>query len=297
MTHSDLSVAAAEQQRRAKQQRDENRIGALLQAAGKLTPEHAERVLRLQAELGIRFGEAARRLGLVEDEDIVQALARQFDYPYLRPGQLACSPHLAAALAPGGAQAEILRAVRSQLLLRWFARGHKSLVVAGVGQGDGASLFTANLAIAFAQLGRRTLLVDADLRKPSQQTIFNAGLRQGLADMLAGRADPDQVEPLAAFGSLALLGAGTLPPNPQELLSRPAMASLHAGFEARYEVVLYDVPPSARSLDALLLAARAGGVLIVARKDKTGFDALAALAAQVAQNGATVVGSVLVEFG
>ncbi|WP_426208222.1 polysaccharide biosynthesis tyrosine autokinase [Massilia sp. TWP1-3-3] len=291
MTHSELSIAAAEQQRRA-----ESRIGALLLAAGKITPEHAERVLRMQDELGIRFGEAAQRLGLVDDDDIDQVLARQFDYPYVQPGQGGCSPYLVAACDPFGAQAETLRAVRSQLLLRWFARGHKSLVVAGVGQGDGASLFAANLAVAFAQLGRRTLLVDADLRHPSQQAIFNTGARQGLADMLAGRIESDLTEPLASFGTLSLLGAGTLPPNPQELLSRPAMTSLNAAFEARHDVVLYDVTPSARALDALLLAARTGAVLIVARKHRTHLDQLHALADKVGQNGAKVLGAVLVEF-
>ena len=291
MTHSELSVAAAEQLRRAG-----SRIGALLLASGKITPEHTERVLRMQADMDIRFGEAAQRLGLVDDDDIDQALARQFDYPYVRPGQGGYSPYLLVAYEPFGPQAETLRAVRSQLLLRWFARGHKSLVLAGVGQGDGASLFTANLAVAFAQLGRRTLLVDADLRRPSQQAIFNAPARQGLADMLAGRLDPDQVETLAPLGNLALLGAGTLPPNPQELLSRPAMASLNAAFEARYDVVLYDVTSSARALDALLVAARTGGVLIVARRNKTHLGELQALAEQVGQNGAKVVGSVMVEF-
>ena len=291
MTHSELSIAAAEQQRRAN-----SRIGALLLAAGKITPDNAERVCRLQDDMGIRFGEAAQRLGLVDDDDIAQALAHQFDYPNLRPGEGTCSARLLAAYEPFGALAETLRAVRSQLLLRWFARGHKSLVVAGVQAGDGASLFTANLAVAFAQLGRRTLLVDADLRAPSQQAIFNAGQRQGLSDMLAGRVDADQVELLAPFGSLALLGAGTLPPNPQELLSRPAMASLNASFETAYDVVLYDVTPAARSLDALLLAARTGGVLIVARKNKTPLGALQALAEQVGQNGAKVVGAVMVEL-
>ena len=291
MTHSELSIAAAERQRRA-----ESSIGALLQAAGKITPEHAERVLRMQGELGIRFGEAAQRLGLVDDDDIEQVLARQFDYPYLRRGEGGYSPHLVAAYEPFGPQAETLRAVRSQLLLRWFSRGHKSLVVAGVGEGDGASLFAANLAVVLAQLGRRTLLVDADLRRPTQQAIFNASARQGLADMLAGRADADLAEPLPPLGSLSLLGAGTLPPNPQELLSRPAMTSLNAAFEAQHDVVLYDATPSARGLDALLVAARTGGVLIVARKNKTHLADLHALAERIGQNGAKVLGSVMVEF-
>ena len=122
MTHSELSIAAAEQARRA-----DSRIGALLVAEGKLSADNAERVLRLQGEMGIRYGEAERRLGLVEEADIGQVLARQFDFPYLRPGEGSCSPHLAAACDPFGPQAETLRAVRSQLLLRWFARAILSL--------------------------------------------------------------------------------------------------------------------------------------------------------------------------
>ena len=276
--------------------RDDTRIGALLQAAGKLGPEHGERVLRLQGELGIRYGEAARRLGLADEDDIAQALARQFGFPTVGPGELACSPLLAPACAPFGPHADMVRAVRSALLPRWFDGARKALVVAGAGPGHGASLFAANLAICFAQLGRDTLLIDADLRRPALQALFNAGMRQGLSDMLAGRLAGDQAEALPHFGTLALVGAGTVPPNPLELLSRPAMAALHANFSAHHEVVLYDAPPAARGPDALLLAAHSGGVLLVARKDHTSSAALGALGAQVAACGAQVVGAVLLEF-
>ena len=291
MTHTELSLAASERLRRA-----DSSIGALLVADGKLSADNAERVLRLQKELGIRFGEAARRLGLIDEADIRQVLARQFGFAYLQPGEGGYSPHLAAAYAPFGAQAEVLRAVRSQLMLRWFARGHKALAVVGVERGGGASLFAANLALVMAQLGQHTLLVDANLRHPAQHTIFDAGARQGLSDILAGRADLDLIEPVAHFADLSLLGAGTVPPNPQELLARPAFGALNAKLEARYDVTLYDVAASASGLDALILAARAGGALIVARKNHTRLADLHSLAAQVAGNGAKVVGSVLLTF-
>lgn len=109
-------------------------IGGLLLESGKISPENAERVLRMQKELGIRFGEAAQRLGLVTEADIQQVLARQFDYPYLQAGQGDFSDKLVAAYQPFSAQVETLRAVRSQLMLRWFARGHKALVVMSVNQ-------------------------------------------------------------------------------------------------------------------------------------------------------------------
>jgi len=291
MTQTELSIAASDKLHRA-----DSSIGGLLLESGKITPENAERVLRMQKELGIRFGEAAQRMGLINEADIQQVLARQFDYPYLQPGDGNCSPHLVAAYAPFSPQVEVLRAVRSQLMLRWFARGRKSLAVVGINSGDGASLFAANLAVVFSQLGEHTLLVDANLRKPSQHSIFNVQARQGLSDVLAGRAELDVISQVESFVDLSVLGAGTLPPNPQELLSRSNFAGLNAQLESRYDVTLYDVAASTTGMDALVMAARTGGVLIVARKNKTHLGDVNALAEQVAQNGAVVVGSVLVDF-
>lgn len=291
MTQTELSLAASEKMKRA-----DSSIGGMLLESGKITPENAERVLRMQKELGIRFGEAAQRLGLINEADIQQVLARQFDYPYLQPGEGNYSPHLVAAYDPFSPQVETLRAVRSQLMLRWFARGRKSLTVVGIDRGDGASLFAANLAVVFSQLGEHTLLVDANLRKPSQHTIFNIAGKQGLSDILAGRAELDVTAHVGSFVDLSVLGAGTLPPNPQELLSRSNFAGLNAQLESKYDVTLYDVAASQTGLDALVLAARTGGVLIVARKNKTHMGDVNALAEQVAQNGAVVVGSVLVDF-
>lgn len=274
----------------------ESSIGALLLASGKITPENAERVLRMQKELGIRFGEAAQRLGMITEADIKQVLARQFDYPYLQSGEGKFSPLLVAAYEPFSAQVETLRAVRSQLMLRWFARGRKALVIVGLESGDGASLFAANLAVVFSQLGEQTLLVDANLRTPRQHEIFDLPNRQGLSDMLAGRADQESIAKIDSFVDLSVLTAGTLPPNPQELLNRTSCAGVNLMLESRYDVVLYDVPSADAGSDALALAAKAGGVLIVARKNKTPLDSITAFAEQIAHTGAEIVGSVMVDF-
>jgi len=271
-------------------------IGSLLVAAGKISADNSERVLRMHQELGIRYGEAAQRLGLVSENDIQQVLARQFDYPYLQQGEGDYSPLLAAAFQPFSPQVEVLRAVRSQLMLRWFSRGHKSLVVAGVAAGDGASVFAANLAVVFSQLGEQTLLVDANLRVPRQQELFGIKRRQGLSDILAGRAELSTVTRVDDFIDLSVLCAGTLPPNPQELLSRSSFGALNAQLGARYDAVLYDVPAFERGSDALALAARTGGVLLVARKNHTPLDDVQAMVMQVRHTGAEVVGAVMVDF-
>ncbi len=271
-------------------------MGMLLQGAGKITAEGAERVLRSQTDLGIRFGEAAVRLGLVSEDDVQQALARQFAYPYLQQGQSALSPRLVAAFEPFSAQVESLRAIRSQLMLRWFAHGHKALVIAGIDPDDGASLCAANLAVVFSQLGEQTLLVDANLRSPRQQELFALAPRHGLSDVLAGRADLDVIGRVPAFADLSVMPSGTLPPNPQELLSRDGFRHLNTQLAGRYDVVLYDVPPFASGADAIAVAARAGGVLLVVRKDRTRMARLASMAEQLGEAGAQVVGSIVVDF-
>ena len=271
-------------------------MGALLVDAGKLTLEGAERALRMQKDLGIRFGEAAVRLGLVSEDDVQEALARQFAYPYLPKGQANLSPRLVAAYEPFSPQVESLRAIRSQLMLRWFARGHRALAVLGADPDDGAALFAANLAVVFSQLGEQTLLVDANLRAPRQHDVFGLRARQGLSDLLAGRADLDVVLRVGGFVDLSVLPAGTLPPNPQELLSRDTFRTLDASLASRYDVVVYDLAPFGAGADALAVAARAGGVLLAVRKDHTRVAQLARMSEQLAEAGAEVVGAVVMEF-
>ena len=274
----------------------DSRMGMLLVEAGRLTPEDAERVLRMHRELGIRFGEAAMRLGLVGEDDIAQALARQFGYAYVLPGQAGFSARLVAAYEPFSPQVEALRAIRSQLMLRWFARGRRALAVVGTDPDDGAALCAANLAVVLSQLGEQTLLVDANLRAPRQQDIFGLKARQGLSDLLAGRSDLDVIVRVPGFVDLSVLPAGTLPPNPQELLSRETFRSLHSLLESRYDVLLYDLAPFGAGADALAAARQAGGVLLAARKDHTRVADVARMAEHLVEAGAEVVGAVVMEF-
>jgi chain length determinant protein tyrosine kinase EpsG len=271
-------------------------IGGILLASGKISPENAERVLRMQKELGIRFGEAAQRLGLITEADIQQVLARQFDYPYLQAGEKRYDDRLLAAYQPFSPQVESLRAVRSQLMLRWFARGRNALTIIEVSPTDGGAIFAANLAVVFSQLGERTLLVDANLRQPGLHTVFDLPAGPGLSDMLAGRADSNVIAKIDSFVSLSLLGAGTLPPNPLELLSRSGFAGLNNSLSGAYDVVLYSAAPCSLGSDALALAARTGGVLLVARKNHTLLADISAVAEEVAHGGAEVVGAVMVDY-
>jgi len=276
--------------------RKDANMGLMLVEQGKMTPDEVESVRRLQKAEGLRFGEAAQRLGLVTEADIQQVLARQFDYPYLQAGGGNYSPELMAAYQPFSAEVEMLRSVRSELMLRWFRPGRKSLAIASANPGDGASLLAANLAVVISQLGEQTLLVDANLRNPSQHKIFNLAAGRGLADVLAGRAGLDMLEMAESFIDLSLLPAGSPVPNPQELISRASFVATNKTLCERFDIILYDTPAFSSAADALTIAARAGGVLLVVRKDHTRMADLTAFSDQLRRSGTEVVGSVMVSF-
>ena len=119
---------------------------------------------KLQAEKGLRFGEAAISLGVCSEDDILRALSRQFAFDWIAPTETKLASELSVVFDPFGREAEALRTVRGQLLLRWFDQGNRTLSIIGLHSGAGVSHVTANLAVLFAQLGMRA----ADRRQPAQ---------------------------------------------------------------------------------------------------------------------------------
>lgn len=270
-------------------------IGAILIDQGKLTPEGAETALQFARARAGRFGDAAVELGLVTAADVQHALALQFGYSYLAAGDESLSPELVAAFEPFHKQVEALRAVRTQLMLRWFgeAPDRRTLAIVSPRRGEGRSFVAANLAIAFAQLGERTLLVDADLRQPRQHELFRVSDQVGLSSILAGRANGDAVHAIASLPGLAVLPAGPIPPNPQELLSRPAFGDVLGELAQRFDVILVDTPAAAENSDARIIAFRTRAAMFVSRQNVTRLAELRGLMAQLGESGCTVVGGVI----
>lgn len=273
-------------------------IGAMLMDAGKLAPEDGERVLRYAKEKRMRFGDAAVALKLVTQEDIAQVLARQFDYPYLVPGQSAVSPEVVAAWTPFSPQMEALRALRSQLMLRWFSSDddHKSLAVISSGKDEGRSHLAANLAVVFSQMGEKTLLVDADLRNPRQHELFGLENVSGLSAVLADRADLNVIARIPAFVDLSVLSSGAVPPNPLELLGRDAFGDVMKACAETFDVIVVDTPAASLGADGQIVASQCHGALMVARKNRTSLEECRELGEAVSASGATLVGGVLNEY-
>lgn len=296
MNHSRIEVLGTSANRLRNRPAGAGRsIGSILLDSGRLSPEDAERILRMQKDEGLRFGAAAVRLGLLTEDDIRQALSHQFDYPYLSREDTSLHQELVAAYEPFSPSVENLRALRSQLMLRWFDgdASRKALAITSVDSGDGRSYLAANLAIVFSQLGERTLLIDADLRAPRQHQLFKLRDGPGLSTVLAERSGLDAISSIPAMVGLSVLQAGPIPPNPQELLGRATFTGLLQTAAIDYDVIIIDTPPAANYADAQTVAVRAGAALLVARQDKSSLPGLNQLHHNLRQFGATVVGSVL----
>lgn len=197
---------------------------------------------------------------------------------------------------PNSQQSEALRSLRSQLLLRWFNAGNKSMALVGTNIGEGCSYLAANLAVVFAQLGLRTLLVDANLRDPSQHRLFNLKNEIGLSDILAGHAGQVVINPLGTIENLSILSAGSIPSNAKELLSRTTFTELMKQITPQYDVVLVDTAPGTMTADAQAAAACCPGVLLVSRLNHTKLSHLADMRDYIAITGAEIVGSVINDF-
>ena len=273
-------------------------IGDILIANGRLQSTDLSRILDRQKQDGMAFGEAAVALKILTRDDVDFALSKQFDYAYLQEGKSALSAQLVAAYKPFSRVGENLRAVRSQLMLRWFNSkpSQKTIAIVSAGKGEGRSFFAANLAIVFAQQGQRTLLIDGDMRAQpdkGQHALFKLEKSVGLSGILAGRATLDAAQAVPGLPGLMVLSAGAMPPNPQELLGRPAFAQLLLAASTTFDVVLIDTPSGNEYSDGEIIAARAGAALMVARRNTSLVARTRQLGRRLQEGGVALVGSVL----
>lgn len=176
---------------------------------------------------------------------------------------------------PRSPVAEAFRVLRTNLSFSAVDGGLRSLMVSSASPSEGKSTTAANLAIAMAQSGKRVILVDADLRRPTQHKAFSAGNELGLtAALLDGaRCVTEHCQETATPG-LRLLTSGPLPPNPSELLNSQRMHEVLARLQAEADIVIVDSPPVLSVADACILAAQVDGALLVVKANETRRDAL-----------------------
>lgn len=282
---------------------DAGKMGRLLLASGKITLDEIKTIMRTQQERGLRFGDAAMALGFVSKDDIQAVLATQFSYTPPLGADSHLDKRLVAAFQPDSLHSEALRSLRSELLLRYFSTTTSlgtttpasplSLALVGSEDATGCAILAANLAISFAQLGIRTLLVDANLRQPQLHQLFGLDERlPGLSDLLANRATPQAVE-IDETDSLWVLGAGTQAPNPQELLANQHYAAhLHSQMQG-FAVTLINTAPMDKTRDAQLVAANAGAALLIAHEHHSRFKDMERISRGLQELGVRILGVAL----
>ncbi|GAB3355327.1 hypothetical protein GCM10027430_23070 [Lysobacter tyrosinilyticus] len=192
--------------------------------------------------------------------------------------------------------AEAYRSVRTALQ---FATTHGlpySLLISSAGPGEGKTTTAMELARNIAQLGKRVVLVDADLRNPSVHKLFGAPNATGLSSILAGAANAAAAVQATKDQGLSVITSGPLPPNPPELLAGDGLAALLESLRQHFDMVVLDGPPVLGLADAPLLAHRAEATLLVATAEQTRTDALQGAMQRLLAARARVLGSVLTRF-
>jgi len=269
------------------------RLGEIMVMMGQINQHDVDDVLEHQEELGLLFGECCLHLKLIDEKNLSQALAWQFGYVHPVSGSLSFGKDLVMVTDPFGPYAEALRSISGTLMSRWVRAGRNVLPVTSAEPEDGRSHVAANLAVSFAQARRRTILVDADLRKSRQHVIFDVPQHPGLSRLLCGFAPKEVVRHFPSLKYLALIPSGPLPPNPLELLSRDQLATFMKQAGEYYDVVVVDTPPSGSFADAELIASAAGSALIVARRNQTHQRKVQDLAGRLKESGVQIAGTVM----
>jgi len=279
---------------------NERLIGALLDAKAALGAEKVQQILDFARTKGLRFGEAGVALGLVSQDQVLHALSEQFGYAYASEERRQLMPELVGLNQPFSMQAESIREIRSQIISRVYSnaggQAKPALAVVSPSSGDGKTFFSANIAVSLAQVGGRTLLVDADLRGPRQHELFKLENKTGLSSVLVGHVAADVIQPVPDVANLFVMPVGIAPPNPLELIERPAFGVLMRELAAKFDHVVVDTPAMMYGVDAQVIAARCGAALVVARKDQSRVASLQQLVAALSQSPARIAGVILNEY-
>ena len=188
---------------------------------------------------------------------------------------------------------ESLRSIRLNLVHAYGSAGPLVTTITSPGSGDGKSFLASNLALAFADAGHRTLLIDGDIRRGTLHRVLNASRKPGLIDYLSGQATKEQVVQTTRMTSVDFIGCGTRKAGGPELLASPAMSQLLIGMRAQYSVIIMDSAPLGAGVDPLLLGSLTGSLLLVLRTGVTDRELASAKLGDLNRLPIRVLGAVL----
>jgi len=255
-------------------------------------------IVAVQADGSLLFGEAAVALGLLAQEDIDLALACQYSYPCMENTQATLSSELLVINDPFSPQVEVFRSIRSRLLQSDAGKSIRTIGVISAGDAEGKTLMAANLAVVFAQLGAKTLLIDLNFRRPRVHEIFNLRNNVGASSLFIKRVLFSQAVQKTQIPTLDVLPSGPMPPNPIELLSWQETGTIIEAFKTQYhyDIIIMDTPAFLKTADATVISALCDATLLVAQKGKTKQCDFEAVKKILSRAGVSIIGAVVNEM-
>jgi capsular exopolysaccharide synthesis family protein len=194
---------------------------------------------------------------------------------------------------PTSTVSEFYRTFRTNVLFLSRSKAENRLMIVSTGPGEGKTVTAINLAVTLSQIGQRTVLIDLDFRRPKLHTCFQTESRKGLTNVLVGELSLDEAITRSEIPNLDYLLAGSIPPNPAELMSSPELAAVLEELSKRYDRVVIDSSPIAPVTDAVIAAQIVHGVVLVVRAGKTHRKAVLFAHEQLKTVAAHVLGAVL----
>ena len=187
---------------------------------------------------------------------------------------------------------EAYNSIRTNLLFTQQGEKCPIFVVTSPTANNGKTINSINLAVSFAQIGKRTLLIDADMRNPTVHRMFSVPSKNGLSEILAGLTDNISVTK-TEIENLSILTAGKIPPNPAELLASPRMDKLLEFVRDRYDCVFIDTPPINLVTDCTVFAGKTTGYILIVKTDTTDIHDLKTSVANLNQIDAEILGFII----
>ncbi|WP_411334082.1 CpsD/CapB family tyrosine-protein kinase [Metabacillus indicus] len=194
---------------------------------------------------------------------------------------------------PRSPVAEQYRTIRTNIQFSTVDEEIFSIIVTSAGPGEGKSTTAANTAVVFAQQGKKVLLIDSDLRKPTAHYTFKVDNHAGLTNVLTRQSSLSQAVKYTEQKNLYLLTSGPIPPNPSELLASKGMKQLIEDAKMDYDLIIFDTPPVLVVTDAQILSNAVDGVVLVISSGKTELEGAVKAKEALLQSQARIIGTVL----
>lgn len=200
---------------------------------------------------------------------------------------------LIAFTTPKSFVAEQFRTLRTNITFSSPDADIRTMVITSAAPSEGKSTTSANLAVVYAQEGKRVLLVDGDMRKPTTHHTFHLGNSIGLSSVLTRQATIDEAVRTTAIERLELLTSGPIPPNPAELLASKSMDALIRQLHDMYDLIIFDAPPVLSVTDGQILANKCDGTILVVSSRNTEKEMAAKAKDAILASNSQIIGAVL----